>query len=82
MVPLAGLSSILRDAWCYSSQVEWSQTSFSCRLEILRVLTQDGKDIEYMEEAIGMWFVWRDHILTCNFVIVGVGGAGMCRPLF
>jgi len=29
--------------------------TFSSRLEILKVLTRDGKDIEYMEEAIGMW---------------------------
>lgn len=28
--------------------------TFSSRLEILKVLTRDGKDIEYMEEAIGM----------------------------
>jgi len=28
--------------------------TFSSILEILKVLTRDGKDIEYMEEAIGM----------------------------
>lgn len=32
------------------------------RLEILRVLTQDGKDIEYMEEAIGERYTFHIHI--------------------
>jgi len=40
------------------------------RLEILKVLTRDGKDIEYMEEAIGPFLVqWMPEVVTLGSAV-------------